>query len=67
VSQLGDTFQFVAIMWFAVATGGPLGVIAVRIGNTLPALLFGLQCVRRCASRTGRPGSFRQGAGEARG
>jgi Transmembrane secretion effector len=29
-------------MWFAVATGGPLGAIAVRIGNSLPALLFGL-------------------------
>jgi Transmembrane secretion effector len=29
-------------MWFAIATGGPLGVIAVRIGNSLPALLFGL-------------------------
>jgi hypothetical protein len=42
VSQLGDAFQFVALMWFAIATGGPLGVIAVRIGNSLPALLFGL-------------------------
>ncbi len=43
VSQVGDAFQFVALMWFAVATGGPLGVIAVRIGNSLPALLLGLQ------------------------
>lgn len=42
VSQVGDAFQFVALMWFAIATGGPLGVIAVRIGNSLPALLFGL-------------------------
>jgi hypothetical protein len=42
VSQLGDAFQFVALMWFAVATGGPLGVIAVRIGNSLPALMFAL-------------------------
>jgi MFS family permease len=42
VSQLGDAFQFVALMWFAVAAGGPLGVIAVRIGNSLPALIFGL-------------------------
>ena len=42
VSQVGDAFQFVALMWFAVATGGPLGVIAVRIGNSLPALVFGL-------------------------
>ncbi len=42
VSQVGDAFQFVALMWFAVAVGGPLGVIAVRLGNSLPALLFGL-------------------------
>lgn len=42
ISQVGDAFQFVALMWFAVATGGPLGVIAVRLGNSLPALLFGL-------------------------
>jgi hypothetical protein len=42
VSQIGDAFQFVALMWFAVAAGGPLGVIAVRLGNSLPALLLGL-------------------------
>jgi len=42
ISQLGNAFQFVALMWFAIAVGGPLGVIAVRIGNSLPALLFGL-------------------------
>jgi MFS family permease len=42
VSQVGDSFQFVALMWFAVSTGGPLGVIAVRIGNSLPSLVFGL-------------------------
>jgi transmembrane secretion effector len=41
-SQLGDAFQFVALMWFAVAAGGSLGVIAVRLGSSLPALLFGL-------------------------
>jgi MFS family permease len=39
---VGDAFQFVALMWFAIATGGPLGVIAVRIGNSLPGLVFGL-------------------------
>ena len=42
VSQVGNAFQFVALTWLAVATGGPLGVIAVRIGNSLPALVFGL-------------------------
>lgn len=29
-------------MWFAVASAGPLGVIAVRLVDALPALLFGL-------------------------
>jgi hypothetical protein len=29
-------------MWFAVAAAGPLGVIAVRLVDGLPALLFGL-------------------------
>lgn len=42
VSQLGNAFQFVALMWFAVSTAGPLGVIAVRLVDSLPALLFGL-------------------------
>jgi hypothetical protein len=26
INQVGDAFQFVALMWFAVATGGPLGL-----------------------------------------
>ncbi|MBA2296286.1 MAG: MFS transporter [Actinobacteria bacterium] len=42
VSQLGNAFQFVALMWFAVAAAGPLGVVAVRLVDGLPALLFGL-------------------------
>ena len=42
VSQLGNAFQFVALMWFAVEAAGPLGVIAVRLVDALPALLFGL-------------------------
>jgi transmembrane secretion effector len=41
-SQIGDAFNFVAVMWFAIVLGGPLGVIAVRIAGSLPALLFGL-------------------------
>jgi MFS family permease len=40
--QLGDAFQFVALLWYAVLLGGPLGVMVVRIATTLPALLFGL-------------------------
>jgi MFS family permease len=40
--QLGDAFQFVALLWYAVVLGGPLGVMVARIATTLPALLFGL-------------------------
>jgi MFS family permease len=40
--QLGDAFQFVAVLWYAVLLGGPLGVIVARVATTLPALLFGL-------------------------
>lgn len=42
ISELGDAFQYVALMWFALVSGGPLGVIAVRLADSVPALLFGL-------------------------
>lgn len=42
VSELGDSFQYVAMMWFALVSAGPLGVIAVRLADSVPALLFGL-------------------------
>jgi MFS family permease len=42
ISELGDAFQYVALMWFALEAGGPLGVIAVRLADSVPALLFGL-------------------------
>jgi len=29
-------------MWFALVTAGPLGVLAVRLADSVPALLFGL-------------------------
>ena len=29
-------------MWFALVAGGPLGVIAVRLADSVPALVFGL-------------------------
>ena len=41
VSELGDAFQYIALMWFALVAGGPLGVIAVRLADSVPALLFG--------------------------
>jgi MFS family permease len=41
ISELGDAFQYIALMWFALVAGGPLGVIAVRLADSLPALVFG--------------------------
>jgi hypothetical protein len=41
ISELGDAFQYVALMWFALLAGGPLGVIAVRLADSVPALVFG--------------------------
>lgn len=40
-SELGDAFQYVALMWFALVAGGPLGVMGVRLADSLPALGFG--------------------------
>jgi hypothetical protein len=42
ISELGDAFQYVALMWIALESGGPLGVIAVRLADSVPALIFGL-------------------------
>jgi len=41
VSELGDAFQYIAIMWFALIKGGPIGVVAVRLADSMPALVFG--------------------------
>src|SRR5919198_3389288 len=40
-SELGDAFQYIALMWAALLAGGPLGVIAVRLADSVPALVFG--------------------------
>jgi MFS family permease len=40
-SELGDAFQYIALMWAALVAGGPLGVIAVRLADSVPALIFG--------------------------
>jgi hypothetical protein len=42
VSELGDAFHYIALMWTALLAGGPLGVIAVRLADSVPALVFGL-------------------------
>jgi MFS family permease len=42
ISELGDAFQYIALMWFALIAGGPLGVIAVRLADSVPAIVFGL-------------------------
>jgi MFS family permease len=41
-SELGDSLHYIALMWFALDAGGPLGVVAVRLADSVPALVFGL-------------------------
>jgi MFS family permease len=40
-SEVGDAFQYIALMWFALEAAGPLGVLAVRLADSVPALVFG--------------------------
>ena len=39
ISELGDAFHYVALMWFALVSAGPLGVLAVRLADSIPALV----------------------------
>jgi MFS family permease len=41
-SKLGDAFRYVALMWAAAHAAGALGIMAVRLVDSLPALIFGL-------------------------
>jgi hypothetical protein len=41
VSVLGDAFHYIALMWVALVTAGPAGVLAVRLADSIPALVFG--------------------------
>jgi DHA3 family macrolide efflux protein-like MFS transporter len=41
-SELGDSLHYIAMMWFAFDAGGPLGVVAVRLADSIPAIVFGL-------------------------
>ncbi|HZQ81753.1 MAG TPA: MFS transporter [Gaiellaceae bacterium] len=41
-SELGDSLHYIALMWFAFDVGGAGGVIAVRVADSIPALIFGL-------------------------
>ena len=40
-SELGDSLHYIALMWFALVAGGPLGVVAVRLADSIPAIVFG--------------------------
>ncbi|HEX7626035.1 MAG TPA: hypothetical protein VF379_03190, partial [Gaiellaceae bacterium] len=40
-SELGDSLHYIALMWFALDAGGPLGVVAVRLADSIPAIVFG--------------------------
>ncbi|HEY3920518.1 MAG TPA: MFS transporter [Gaiellaceae bacterium] len=42
VSELGDSLNYIALMWLALERGGALGVVAVRLADSLPAFFFGL-------------------------
>lgn len=41
-SELGDSLHYIALMWFALDVAGPLGVVAVRLADSIPAIVFGL-------------------------
>src|SRR3954470_23676498 len=41
-SELGDSVHYIALMWFAFDAGGALGVVAVRLADSVPAIVFGL-------------------------
>jgi MFS family permease len=41
-SAFGGALHYIALMWFALELGGPMGVIAVRLADSVPSLLFGL-------------------------
>jgi len=57
VSGLGDSFQFVAVMWLAVVTAAPSGFIAVRLADGIPPLLLALPSGAFAAAlRSRRPG-----------
>src|SRR5215475_5957988 len=42
VSELGDALNYIALMWLALEHGGPLGVVAVRLADSVPGIVFGL-------------------------
>ena len=54
VSEVGDSFHYIALMWFALVSAGPLGVLTVRLADSVPALVFGLHGGAR-ASCCGSP------------
>lgn len=40
ISTLGDAFQFIALMWLALEMAGPLGILLVRIVDSIPSILL---------------------------
>ena len=43
ISEIGDALSYIALMWFALdSAGGALGVVAVRLADSVPGLVFGL-------------------------
>ena len=64
-SELGDAFQYIALMWAALLAAGPVGVIVVRLADSVPALLFGFHggVLADRASRRRLDGDRRPSAG----
>src|SRR5262249_57331816 len=54
ISELGDALNYIALMWLALRSGGPLGVVAVRLADSVPGIVFGLPGGGAAAPR-GRP------------
>ena len=42
ISEVGDALNYIALMWLALERGGALGVVAVRLADSIPAFFFGL-------------------------
>ena len=42
ISEIGDALSYIALMWFALDSSGALGVVAVRLADSVPGLVFGL-------------------------
>ena len=56
ISELGDAFQYIALMWFALVAAGPLGFIAIEAGwmvtelGRQPWIIYGVMRTREAVT-----------------